>query len=157
MEEPVGKRILDLSCGDGDTAEMLARLGYKVIATDYSVPPAMTPGIGRVAGVDLNAFLPFRTASFDAVDLVEVIEHIENQPQLIRELARILKPGGVALISTPNVLNLMSRVRFLFTGFLRGRVRRLPLRHASRPCRMTWSIPVRPATLRAENHSVSCE
>ena len=55
-------------------------------------------------GVDLNAFLPFRTASFDAVDLVEVIEHIENQPQLIRELARVLKPGGVALISTPNML-----------------------------------------------------
>jgi SAM-dependent methyltransferase len=130
-EEPVGKRILDLSCGDGDTAEMLARLGYKVIATDYSVPPAMTPGIGRVAGVDLNAFLPFRTASFDAVDLVEVIEHIENQPQLIRELARILKPGGVALISTPNVLNLMSRVRFLFTGFLRGRVR--PAHYSSKP------------------------
>ena len=130
-EDPVGKRILDLSCGGGDTAEMLARLGYKVIATDYSPPPAMTPGIERVAGVDLNAFLPFRTASFDAVDLVEVIEHIENQPQLIRELARVLNPGGVVLISTPNVLNLMSRVRFLFTGFLRGRVR--PAHYSSKP------------------------
>ncbi len=126
-----GKRILDLSCGSGDTAEMLHRLGYQVVATDYCPPPAMSAGIERVGGVDLNVYLPFRNASFDAVDLVEVIEHIENQPQLIREIARVLEPGGVVLISTPNVLNLMSRVRFLFTGFLRGRVR--PALYTSKP------------------------
>lgn len=130
-ENPVGKKILDLSCGGGDTAEMLAQIGYKVVATDYGLPPKMAPGIERVGGVDLNVFLPFRTASFDAVDLVEVIEHIENQPQVIREIARVLKPAGVVLISTPNVLNVMSRVRFLFTGFLRGRVR--PAHYSSKP------------------------
>jgi SAM-dependent methyltransferase len=130
-ENSLGKKILDLSCGGGDTAEMLARLGYHVVATDFSPPPKMSAGIERVGGVDLNAFLPFRTASFDAIDLIEVIEHIENQPQLIREIARVLKPSGVVLISTPNILNVMSRVRFLFTGFLRGRVR--PAHYSSKP------------------------
>jgi len=129
-ETAAGKTLLDLSSGDGDTSEMLARQGYRVVATDYGLLRPMH-GVTRVAGVDLNSFLPFRSASFDAVDLVEVIEHIENQPQLIREIARVLRPNGLALISTPNVLNAMSRVRFLFTGFLRGRVR--PAHYTSKP------------------------
>ncbi|MGH7928074.1 MAG: class I SAM-dependent methyltransferase [Candidatus Binatia bacterium] len=126
-----GKTLLDLSCGGGQTAQMLTRQGFKVTATDYSPPPPMPNEIHRVGGVDLNAFLPFRSGSFDAVNLVEVIEHIENQPQLIREIARVLKPDGVVLISTPNILNVHSRLRFLFTGFLRGRVR--PAHYTSAP------------------------
>ena len=129
-EAATGKTLLDLSSGEGDTSEMLARLGYRVVSTDYG-PQRPMHGVTRVGGVDLNSFLPFRSAIFDAVDLVEVIEHIENQPQLIREIGRVLKPNGLLLISTPNVLNAMSRVRFLFTGFLRGRVR--PAHYSSKP------------------------
>lgn len=129
-EPATGKNVLDLSSGGGDTSRMLAKLGFVVTATDYGPPPPMQ-GVDRVAGVDLNSFLPFRSATFDAVNLVEVIEHIENQPQLIREIARVLKASGVVLISTPNILNVMSRVRFLFTGFLRGRVR--PAHYTSKP------------------------
>jgi SAM-dependent methyltransferase len=125
-----GKKLLDLSCGAGHTAQILARQGFTVTATDYRPPPPMPNEIHRVGGVDLNAFLPFKSAIFDAVNLVEVIEHIENQPQLIREIARVLKPGGLVLISTPNILNMLSRLRFVFTGFLRGRVRPV---HYSRP------------------------
>jgi SAM-dependent methyltransferase len=110
---------------------MLAKLGYQVVATDFSPPPPLSNGIARVGGVDLNYYLPFHAERFDGVDLVEVIEHIENQPQLIREIGRVLKPGGIVLISTPNILNVMSRVRFLFTGFLRGRVR--PAHYTSKP------------------------
>jgi SAM-dependent methyltransferase len=126
-------KILDLSCGDGESARLLAKLGYSVVATDYGAPPLLSPGIDRVAGVDLNRYLPFRADAFDAVDIVEVIEHIENQPQLIREIARVLRPGGALLISTPNILNAFSRLRFLFTGFLRGRVK--PVHYMSQPGR----------------------
>ncbi len=130
-EPAQGKKALDLSCGSGDTSKMLVSLGFEVVATDYGPPPPMPKGIKRVGGVDLNEFLPFQSGSFDAVNLVEVIEHIEHQAQLIREIRRVLKPGGRLLISTPNVLNVFSRVRFLFTGFLRGRVR--PVHYTSKP------------------------
>jgi SAM-dependent methyltransferase len=128
-----GKKLLDLSCGGGHTSELLAQMGFQVIATNYGVPRPMSNGIARVGDVDLNCFLPFQSASFDGVDLVEVIEHIENQPQLVREINRVLKPGGTLLVTTPNILNVMSRVRFLFNGFLRGRVR--PVHYTSKPGR----------------------
>ena len=53
-----GKKMLDLSCGDGDTARLLTRLGYRIVATDYGPLPPMT-GIERVGGVDLNHFYRF--------------------------------------------------------------------------------------------------
>jgi SAM-dependent methyltransferase len=128
-----GKKALDLSAGSGDTSRLLASMGYRVVATDYDLPQTVSNAVEGVAGVDLNEFLPFRSATFDAVNLVEVIEHIENQPRLIREIGRVLKPGGRVLISTPNILNVFSRVRFLFTGFLRGRVR--PVHYSRKPGR----------------------
>ena len=110
---------------------MLTEKGFRTVATEYSFPPFLGNHILRVGGVDLNDPLPFRSSSFDGVNLTEVIEHIEHQAQLIREIARVLKEGGVVVISTPNVLNVLSRLRFLFTGFVRGRVR--PVHYTRRP------------------------
>jgi len=123
------KRILELSCGGGQTTRILAEQGFTVVATEYSVPPYLGDQALYVGGVDLNEHLPFKSATFDAVNLIEVIEHIEHQAQLIREIARVLKEGGVVVISTPNVLNVLSRLRFLFTGFVRGRVRPVHYTH----------------------------
>ncbi len=127
----VGKRVLDLSCGGGNTSRMLASRGFQVVATDYGLPPPMERAIHRVGGVDLNECLPFKDESFDGVNLIEVIEHIEHQAQLIREIGRVLRDGSVVVISTPNVLNVLSRLRFLFTGFMRGRVR--PVHYSKKP------------------------
>ena len=126
-----GKKILDLSCGGGATSRMLVSRGFEVVATDYNPPPSMEGSVHRVGGVDLNEYLPFKSGTFDGVNLIEVIEHIEHQAQLIREIARVMKEDGVVVISTPNILNVLSRLRFLFTGFLRGRVR--PVHYTRRP------------------------
>jgi SAM-dependent methyltransferase len=130
-ESSVSKTVLDLSCGDGATAKMLSNAGFRTIATEFRRPPFLGDGIHGVGGVNLNENLPFKDGTFDGVNLVEVIEHVEHQAQLIREMARILKKGGVIVVSTPNVLNVLSRLRFLFTGFLRGRVR--PLHYSFTP------------------------
>ncbi len=123
MEIDKVKEVLDLSCGDGETSRMLAEDGFAVVATEYGHPHSLGDRILCVGGVDLNECLPFKNAAFDGVNLTEVIEHVEHQTQLVREIARVLKEGGVVVISTPNILNVLSRLRFLFTGFMRGRVR----------------------------------
>lgn len=61
--------------------------------------------------------LPFDDASFDATVSIEVVEHVEDQFAFVRELARVTRPGGRVIVTTPNVLNVNSRLRTLFTGF----------------------------------------
>jgi 2-polyprenyl-3-methyl-5-hydroxy-6-metoxy-1,4-benzoquinol methylase len=92
-KEPAkGKSALDLGCASGETAQLLAGLGYRVIATEYGIPP-LIDGIDPVGGVDLNSLLPFKKDSFDAVDIIEVIAHIENQPLLVHGIfARACAP-----------------------------------------------------------------
>jgi len=62
--------------------------------------------------------------------LLEVIEHLADIPHALREIARVLKPDGAAILSTPNRLNLSSRLLHLLTGFYKGR--RAPLSYRYR-------------------------
>ena len=64
-----------------------------------------------------NGRLPFDDASFEATVSIEVIEHVEDQFAFLRELVRITKPGGLILVTTPNTLQMVSRLRTLATGF----------------------------------------
>ncbi len=66
---------------------------------------------------DLDRNLPFGDASFDAAVSVEGIEHLRDPTRFLEELGRVVKPGGALVLTTPNVLNWRSRVRFLFRGY----------------------------------------
>jgi SAM-dependent methyltransferase len=88
---------------------------------------------------DLNYNLPFRDASFDLVLMLEVIEHLADIPHALHEIARVLKPDGAAILSTPNRLNLSSRLHHLLTGFYKGR--RAPLSYRDRvEDRHNWHV-----------------
>jgi 2-polyprenyl-3-methyl-5-hydroxy-6-metoxy-1,4-benzoquinol methylase len=63
---------------------------------------------------DLNLQLPLDDASADAVLALEIMEHLENPKFFLREISRVLRPGGTLVLSTPNIVNLRSRFRFLF-------------------------------------------
>lgn len=121
-----GAVALDISAGDGLSTRMLTERGWRVFATERKVAG---PRPGWVAA-DLIADLPFRSASFDLVLMLEVIEHLPDIPHSLREIARVLKPGGVAIVTTPNRLNVISRIHYLLTGYYKGR--RAPLPHRYR-------------------------
>lgn len=81
---------------------------------DGADPPRPTHLIPVAA--DMEARLPFDDASFDLITCVEGIEHVVDRHRTLRELRRVLKPGGVMLITTPNLLSLRARVAYALAG-----------------------------------------
>ena len=114
---------LDLSAGDGLSSRMLAERGWRVISTEYR-----TRKPGWVA-VNLDRDLPFRPERFDLVMMLEVIEHLADIPHMLGEIGRVMRPGAVAIITTPNRLNVSSRIHYLLSGYYKGRRTPLPYRY----------------------------
>jgi SAM-dependent methyltransferase len=117
-------RVADVGAGTGYLSQALCDLlearGLK--PSDHVFPCDLLPEYfrcPRLTCVPLasDGRLPYPDDHFDAVVAVEVIEHIEDQFAFLRELARVAKPGGMVILTTPNVLNVNSRVRTLLTGF----------------------------------------
>ena len=108
--------VADLGCGDGDYSVALTKMGFKVTACDLDVQRFKHRDKIDFKICDVTKPLPFANASLDYVVLAEFIEHLRNPYQVMQELSRILRPGGKIILSTPNILNLKSRIRFLFEG-----------------------------------------
>lgn len=112
---PTG-RLLDLPAGDGVNTRGLVAGGYEVVAGDL-FPDECAGEDYEVKKVNLlDRPLPFEDESFDGILHSEGIEHLDAQVGVLRELARILKPGGVLIVTMPNVLNLQQRVAHVLTG-----------------------------------------
>ena len=107
----------------------LKKSGLKVVGADIDPEPAQLLG-DSYAAVDLNGSFPWEDERFDAVVSTEGIEHLENHYHFLRELCRVLKTGGVLVLTTPNIVSLRSRMRFFGSGFF-GRDSR-PLNETSR-------------------------
>lgn len=110
---------LDVGSGAGKLIVLLRREfpAAKPRACDYRADLLALEDL-QVDVADLDADpLPYPDASFDLVSCTEVIEHLRDFRGALREMHRVLRPGGVLVLSTPNVLNLRSRLRYLFFGF----------------------------------------
>jgi 2-polyprenyl-3-methyl-5-hydroxy-6-metoxy-1,4-benzoquinol methylase len=114
-------RYLELGCGDGHMLEQLVTFGVESVRGTTYRPTSVTEISSAIASrvdanVNLNEPLPYDDASFDVVLSVEVIEHLEGHRNFISEAARVLKPGGSLILTTPNLHRLGSRLRFLVSG-----------------------------------------
>jgi len=105
--------LLDIGCGRG-----------KETAIEYKKEVQKSFGIDISEAIKFNStihyrlranayFLPFADHSFDMVVSQELIEHLENPAALINEVSRILKRGGVFVMSTPNLLNWKTMISFM--------------------------------------------
>ena len=113
--EPRGK-LLDVGTGGGSLAKHAKDSGFEVVAFDADKGRFQFKDEIEFRQGNLNQELPFKENSFNYAVMLEVIEHLHNPFFVLRQLKRVIKTDGVLLLSTPNILNLKSRFRFLFEG-----------------------------------------
>ena len=99
--------VLEAGCGEGYGADLLATVARRVVALDYDELTVRHvarryPAVHAVRG-NLVA-LPLRSSTVDVVANLQVIEHLWDQAGFLAECARVLRPGGRLLVTTPNRL-----------------------------------------------------
>lgn len=131
-------RIVDLGCANGTNIFDIYDVCKDVAQADwYGLdlnPGTVAAGVGRSRyrvqerGVQAVHFmvgdicrLPFADASIDVILSSEVVEHLPDPVPAIREMARVLKPGAYALITTPNPKNLPESIGYLLDRMTKGR------------------------------------
>lgn len=110
---PTTGKLLDAGCGEGVLVEKYAAQGWQVTGLDKNYASEYVQ-----EGSMLD--MPFYDHSFDTVMCLDSLEHLyyNEQNQAIKEVRRVLKPGGTLIVSIPNLAHFTSRLKFMFRGRL---------------------------------------
>jgi SAM-dependent methyltransferase len=120
------RRLLDLGCGPGGMRPMLSQFG-RLVSTDFTFDAlqfCQAQQLDDLVAAD-GMKLPFADASFDAVCMFDVIEHLSDDALAARELHRVLKPGGLAIVTVPAFQWLWGRQDIVSHHFRRYNARQL--------------------------------
>lgn len=116
-KKEVSGLVLDIGCGFGYGSKILNK-NSSVVSIDISgnallYAKSKYPGPSYLRG-DAQ-ILPFKDACFDSIVAFEVIEHVDNGTNLLKEIYRVLKKGGILILSSPNAL-LLNKIRHLISS-----------------------------------------
>lgn len=103
------RRLLDLGCGTGAMSRAFAETG-QVTSVDYAAaafPFCRRRGLTRLVRTDAHA-LPFPDGAFEVVLAIDTLEHLRDDHAAVREIRRVLVPGGCAVINVPALRMLWS-------------------------------------------------
>jgi 2-polyprenyl-3-methyl-5-hydroxy-6-metoxy-1,4-benzoquinol methylase len=120
LRVPRDARVLDVGCGTGAWLSRLRHAGYGHLHGVDLDHAARSVSRVEFTAVDLeDVRWPLASDSFDFITAIEVVEHIGNRSNFLRNIHRCLSIAGWALLTTPNVHNFASRIRFALTNSLR--------------------------------------
>lgn len=108
--------MLDVGCGEGAFGGLFVGRGFQVHGVDITherVALARSRGLLALVHDVAASPLPYRGEVFDVVFAGEVIEHLVDTTGFLLDLRRVLKPGGVLVLTTPNLASFENRVRLL--------------------------------------------
>lgn len=108
-----GERLLDVSCGAGKFLHFARQAGFATYGIDFSrVALQQTQRSTAAPAVALSnaQYLPFADNSFDVVTNIGSLEHYFDPASGVREMARVLRPGGVAVVLLPNAFGLFGNL-----------------------------------------------
>jgi SAM-dependent methyltransferase len=133
---PAGGRALDVGCGRSLFADIGVPFPFTVVAGDLDFQ-SVRDRAGEVPHQQWGVFdasaLPFPDATFDALFAGEVIEHVPDARVALREWGRVLKPGGVAIVTTPNRQRLVARANRMEVPYSRDHLSELSYAELSGP------------------------
>lgn len=114
---PRGANVLDVGTGSGALTARLMDNGFEVTACDRDGSD-FRGGSSFVPWNLDESDIPVQLASqtFDGACAIEILEHVENPSSALRGLYRIVRPGGIVIVSTPNLTHPRSRLKFFVRG-----------------------------------------
>ena len=147
---PAGRHVADVGCGTGELLRELSAAwpGSELVGVDFAASRLRTTAAAAppvtLVDADLGAALPFGDGVFDAVFCTEVLEHLKEPVRCLREIRRVLTPGGRLTLSVPNATGFapFHRLGPLVPGaWLRGKL--LPYEHPAntdQPIDTCWTF-----------------
>ena len=103
-----GRRVVDLACGEGYGSAVLARSAARVVGVDAN-PEAFAHAGAKYTAANLTFernLVELWTGDVDCVVFLQTIEHVQDPDRVLEHVRDLIGPGGVAYVSTPNVLTL---------------------------------------------------
>ena len=110
---PAGRKLLDISCGHGRLVSFAQLRGIQAMGVDFALAglrygQTSSPSSGWMLGDGEQ--LPVATASFDAIAHIGSLEHYHDPDSGAAEIARVLRPGGRAIVLLPNAFSLFGNL-----------------------------------------------